>query len=282
MVTSGGVDGVSDTSSDQIPVGPRGETAAAPVEELLRASRVVVEAVRTALASPDCQLPWEYENCGRVASLAALSHECVCLEHLDRSVQQMDPSPMVSLVVRHHLETWLTGVYLLLGGEEAFEKFVGATRRSDDAQRKAIAQLQADGGLGAYELAPVENADWEPAHWNYEDVAREVDRLAGESELLRGGRAAYQIGYRSFSGRLGAHPTWRLLDTYIDSTTGTAIVGPHDRTPTFRRAGLQWSILLTAIHATLALRERDLDISVFVRVFENLRVPQSETAQPSD
>ena len=130
-------------------------------------------------------------------------------------------STMVSLVVRHHLETWLTGMYLLLGGEEAFEKFVGATRRSDDAQRNAIAQLQAKGGLGAYELAPPENTDWEPAHWKYEDVAREVDRLAGELELLRGGRAAYQIGYRSFSGRLGAHPTWRLLNTYTDSTTGT-------------------------------------------------------------
>lgn len=35
------------------------------------------------------------------------------------------------------------------------------------------------------------NTDWEPAHGNYEDVAREVDRLPGELELLRGGRAAY-------------------------------------------------------------------------------------------
>lgn len=77
-----------------------------------------------------------------------------------------------------------------------------------------------------YELAPPENTDWVPAHWNYEDVARKVDRLAGELELLRGGRAAYQIGYRSFSGRLGAHPTWRLLDIYIGSTTGTTHCGP--------------------------------------------------------
>lgn len=239
----------------------------------------MVEAVRGAMASPECQLPWESENRSGVISLAALSHECVCLEHLDRAVEQADPSPMVSLVVRHHLETWLSGMYLLLGGEAAVEKFVGATRRSDEAQRKGIEQLQVEGGLADYESAPPENTDWEPARWDYEDVAREVDRLAGELQLLRGSRAAYQVGYRSFSGRLGAHPTWRLLDTYIDTTTGVAVVKPHDRTATFRRAGLQWSIILTAAHADFALRERGLDTAVFVRAIQNLRAPRDGAAE---
>jgi len=267
---------LSEASADQPRTGVRGEPSAAPAETLLRESRIVVSAIREALVNPRCQLSWEYDNCGGVISLAALSHECVCLEQLDRGVRQADPSPMISLVVRHHLETWLTGMYLLLGGHEALENFVGATRRSEDAQRNAIEELQAEGSLEDYEFGPDENSDWEPARWNYEEVAREVDRLGNELQLLRGSRASYQVGYRSFSGRLGAHPTWRLLDTYIDTRTGIALVKSHDRTPIFRRAGLQWSVVLTAVHANVAMSERNLDTSVFVRAIETLTAPRPE------
>lgn len=140
---------------------PIGEDRAAPAKVLLAAAENVTGLVRVALDEASCQLAWTDETYGRVFSLAALSHECVVIEQLASGVRQKYPSSIMALLARHHLETWLSGMYLFMGGDEALTAFLGSTRRSHDVLHQQIDKLHEDGVALEVELPPLEEFEWE-------------------------------------------------------------------------------------------------------------------------
>lgn len=252
---------------------PIGEDRAAPAKVLLAAAENVTGLVRVALDDASCQLAWTDETYGRVFSLAALSHECVVLEQLASGVRQKYPSSIMALLARHHLETWLTGMYLSMGGDEALTAFLGSTRRSHDVLHQQIDKLHEDGVALEVELAPLEEFEWERASWGYEAVAQKLERLGTESGLFRNANAIYQLVYRTLSGTHGAHPTHRLLDTYIETGKMFARVHPQSQATPLRRGLLQMSLVLTGIHGISALAECGCQIDELARVVNALRLP---------
>jgi hypothetical protein len=250
---------------------PIGEDRAAPAKVLLAAAENVTGLVRVALDEASCQLAWTDETYGRVFSLAALSHECVVLEQLASGVRQKYPSSIMALLARHHLEAWLTGMYLFMGGDEALRAFLGSTRRSHDVLHQQIDKLHEDGVSLEVELPPLEEFEWERASWGYEAVAQKLERLGTESGLFRNANAIYQLVYRTLSGTHGAHPTHRLLDTYIETGRMFARVLPQSRATPLRRALLQASLVLTGIHGVFALAERGRPTEELARVVNELR-----------
>jgi hypothetical protein len=250
----------------------RGESRAAATEVVLHECERTISLVRANLTHVRCQLPWRPSTMGRMLSLAALSHQCVYLEQLEISVRKELPSYTNGLLSRHHFETWLTGMYLLVGGEEALKEFLGDARRAYQAQQKEVRELQAKGSYIPSEPDPFGDFDWEPRRWSYETAIRELDRFGTESSLLRGVKEVYTAVYRTLSGVLGGHPTYRLLERYIDTTTSKAFarVEPTAEQPMFRAGALQWSLVLTATHAQFAFAERGLTTEDFVAVVNSL------------
>ena len=266
------------------PPPPIGEDRAAPAKVLLAAAENVTGLVRVALDEASCQLAWTDETYGRVFSLAALSHECVVLEQLASGVRQKYPSSIMALLARQHLETWLTGMYLFMGGDEALTAFLGSTRRSHDVLHQQIDKLHEDGVALEVELPPLEEFEWERASWGYEAVAQKLERLGTESGLFRNANAIYQLVYRTLSGTHGAHPTHRLLDTYIETGRMFARVHPQSQATPLRRALLQMSLVLTVIHGIFALAERGCRTDELARVVNALRLPGDafeSTEQPA-
>ena len=262
---------MTDLPASPAPPPPIGEDRAAPAKVLLAAAENVTGLVRVALDEASCQLAWTDETYGRVFSLAALSHECVVLEQLASGVRQKYPSSIMALLARQHLETWLTGMYLFMGGDEALTAFLGSTRRSHDVLHQQIDKLHEDGVALEVELPPLEEFEWERASWGYEAVAQKLERLGTESGLFRNANSIYQLVYRTLSGTHGAHPTHRLLDTYIETGRMFARVHPQSQATPLRRALLQMSLVLTGIHGVFALAERGHPTEELARVVNELR-----------
>lgn len=254
---------------------PVGEDRAAPAELLVAETGSVIELVRNALAHPSCQLVWKEETYGRVFSLASLSHQCTVLEQLATGVREEYPSSIMALFARHHLESWLTGMYLFMGGEAALEALLGDSRRSHDALCQEIDKLHNAGVALDVELPPLDDFEWDAARWKYERAAQELDRIGSEAGLLHNAVAIYQIVYRALSGTHGAHPNHHLLDTYIDASGMFAHVLPQSRAAPLRRALLQMALVLTAIHAIFALAERGCRTDELARVVRTLRLPDA-------
>jgi hypothetical protein len=255
---------------------PVGEEAAAPERQLLAETEIVRGALRSALADPSCQLVWQETTYGRVFSLATLSHQCVVLGQLAAGVRDEYPSSIMALLARHHIETWLTGMYLFMGGEAALEVFLGDSLRSHEALRQEIDKLHDAGVALDIELPPLEDFAWEASRWKYERAAQELDRLGGASGLLHHAVAIYQITYRALSGTHGAHPNHHLMDTYIEAGGVFAHVLPESRATPLRRALLQMALVLTAVHGVFALAERGLATDALARVVNELRPSVSE------
>jgi len=275
---------VKDLPASPVPPPPVGEDRAAPAKVLFAAAENVTGLVRAALDEGSCQLAWADETYGRVFSLAALSHECVVLEQLASGVRQKYPSSIMALLARQHLETWLTGMYLFMGGDEALEVFLGDSHRSHEALRVEIEKLHRAGVALDVELPPLEDFEWDAARWKYERAARELDWLGNESGLLHNALAMYQLVYRTLSGTHGAHPTHRLLDTYIETGRMFARVHPQSQATPLRRALLQMSLVLTGIHGVFALAERGCRTDELARVVNALRLPGDafeSTEQPA-
>ena len=252
---------------------PVGEDRAAPAKVLLAEAENVTGLVRVALDEASCQLAWADETYGRVFSLAALSHECVVLEQLAAGVRQEYPSSIMALLARHHLESWLTGMYLFMGGEAALEAFLGDSRRSHDALRQEIDKLHAAGVALDIELPLLEDFEWDAARWKYEGAAQELDRIGSESGLLHNAVAMYQIVYRALSGTHGAHPNHHLLDTYVDASRMFAHVLLQSQATPLRRALLQMTLVLTGVHGIFALAERGCRTDELARVVNALWLP---------
>ena len=181
---------------------------------------------------------------GRVFSFAALSHECVVLDQLAPGVRDKYPSSIMALLARHHLETWLTGTYLFMGGDAALAAFQGSSRRPHEALRVEIEKLRQAGVALDVGLSPLEDFEWGPARWKYERAAQELDRRGSESGLLHNALATCQLVCRTLSGTHGAHPTRWLLDSYIETGRMLARVLPQSRATPLRRALLQMSLVL--------------------------------------
>lgn len=263
---------------EQLP--PVGEDRAAPAKLLLAEVGSVIELVRNALAGPSCQLVWTEKTYGRVFSLASLSHQCTVLEQLATGVRHEYPFSIMALLARHHLETWLTGMYLFMGGEAALEAFFGDSQRSHEALRQEIDKLHNAGVALDVELPPLEDFEWEARRWKYERAAQELDRIGSESGLLHNAVGMYQIVYRALSGTHGAHPNHYLLDAYIDASGMFAHVLPRSQATPLRRALLQMSLVLTAMHGVFALAERGCRTEDLARVVNDLRPAGSESIEP--
>ena len=102
--------------------------------------------------------------------------------------------------------------------------------------------------------------------------------------FFRNANAIYQLVYRTLSGTHGAHPTHRLLDTYIETGRMFARVHPQSEATPLRRALLQMSLVLTGIHGIFALAERGCRTDELARVVNALRLPGDafeSTGQPA-
>ncbi|MCL4445986.1 MAG: hypothetical protein M1134_03785 [Actinobacteria bacterium] len=275
---------VTDPHDSPAPPTRVGEDRAAPAKVLLDEAKTVTELIRAALDDASCQLLWSERSYGRVFSLAALSHECVVLEQIASGVRQNYPPSIMALLSRHHLETWLTGIYLLTGGEAALEAFLGDSRRSYEALRQKMEELRNAGVSLDVELPPLEDFEWEARRWSYERVAQEVDRLGSESGLFHNALVMYQVGYRALSGAHGAHPTHRLFDTYVATGRTFARVLPQSEATLLPGELLQVSLFLTGIHGMFALSERGCRTDEIARVVDALRLPDDaleSTEQPT-
>lgn len=224
------------------------------------------------LASSACQLLWEEKTYGRMFSLAALSHECVLIDQLVLGVRHEFPSSVMALICRSHLETWLTGVYLHLGGQKAQNAFLGQTTTAHEKLSKAIDELHASGQATDIHIPPLEDFDWAAQSWNYYEVARELASIGDEMGLLAGVLPLYQINYRSLSGSHGAHPTHNFLDSYVESSGAFGRVLLASQAPVLRRRLLQYALALSALHASVAFAERGLPVDAFTDVYVVLRV----------
>lgn len=143
------------TDSEPAGVGPVvREAAAAETVVLFDEAEKLLTAVRNGLARPECQLLWGDHTFGRVFSFAALSHECILVEQMVVGLRQEIPSSVMTLLCRSHLETWLTGVYLLGGGAKALATFLGQTSSAHKKLRNAIEGLHAEGKALDVEVPP--------------------------------------------------------------------------------------------------------------------------------
>jgi hypothetical protein len=248
---------------------------AAPLVELQAAVQQTASVVREAFADSRCQLLWKESTFGRLHSLAALSHQCVLLEQMSRLASANAPSEVIALLARHHLETWVTGLYLLVGGEEALEQFFGADTRAQAAMVRDIEALKRDGLITDFDLTHLsETSGWEAAHFQYEGAFREVDKVVSELGLVYNVRSLYVFAYRSLSANLGAHPTVRVLDRYIDSSRGFARVEAEAQDIRFRRRAIQLAVVLTSLHAVIALGSFGCPLESYVEVLGRLRPPE--------
>jgi len=105
-----------------------------------------------------------------------------------------------------------------------------------------------------------------------------------ESGLFRNANAIYQLVHRTLSGTHGAHPTHRLLDTYIQTGRMFGRVLPQSRTTPLRRGFLQMSLVLTGIHGIFAPAERGCRTDELADVANALRLPGDafeSTGQPA-
>jgi len=266
---STGVDGLSTTSARQV-----SDDDAAPLETLIATTARMVSEIRASFYDGRCRLIPRESTYSRIYSLAGLSHECVYLEELCKLAVSDTPSDVLALLARHHLETWITGVYLVFGREEAFGKFRGEAERSRLAMRDGIREMQKDGRLTDVDSSGLDNAsDWEPERFVYQKVFEEVDRIGAEIGLLYNAKAAYAIPYRALSNDLGAHPTFKVLDRYVDMSRFFARVETGSQTQPFRRRPIQWCLVLTAFHAIVALGSLGFPLETYSAVLQELKPP---------
>jgi hypothetical protein len=176
----------------------------------------------------------------------------------------------MALLCRSHLETWLTGAYLLGGGAKALATFLGQTSSANEKLRNAIEGLHAEGKALDVEVPPLDDLDWTAQSWNFFEVARDLEKLGTLSGLFSGTLANYQIVYRALSGLHGAHPTHRFLDGYVETPGAFARVLPESQALPLRRAFLQYVVAFTAVHASFAFAERGLPVTEFAEVYLKL------------
>jgi hypothetical protein len=230
--------------------------------EVYEAGRQTVQLVRSDLSRDECRLLWNESTYGRVFSMAALSHQAAHLEETVLAAERESGSALMSLLARHHWETWVTGMYLLLGGGRAFEEFAGAQRRTDEAMQREMDELRQRGLLNWTDYEPLAGLEeYERSNWNYRDVMTKLGNLGVEAGVFAtAAEEMYTMVYRPLSGMNGAHPTMRLLDKYIDSMTTTfAKVSREPKLPAFRTDAVRFGVTLTCIHAGTLLDQLGAD-----------------------
>jgi hypothetical protein len=249
---------------------------AQPLDTLIAMTAKVVSEIRASLEDGRCQLIPAESTYPRIYSLAALSHECVFLEELCKLAVSDAPSDLLALLARHHLETWITGVYLVFGGEGAFAKFRGEADRARLAMQNEIKAMQKTGRMADVDSSALDDdSGWEPQKFAYQRIFEEVDSIGEELGLLRNAKAAYAIPYRALSNDLGAHPTFRVIDRYVDMSGTCARVEFSSTTQPFRRRPIQWCLLLTALHAIILLGSLGFPLEEFSysAVLQQLKPP---------
>jgi hypothetical protein len=230
------------------------------LDDACHEAQQIIHAIHGDVAREECRFLWSLSTYGRVFSLAALSHEALALEEITQAGAR-DASPaMMALLVRHFWETWVTGMYLLLGGAAAFERFAGSQRRSDDAFQKEIDDLQARGISINMDYEPLGGLEeYEKANWSYQEVMKEVGRLGVELNVFAtSAEEMYTMIYRALSNFNGAHPTIRLLDKYIDTKSTTfSNVRRRPELPMFRTDAVLLAVVLACVHAGTFLDQID-------------------------
>lgn len=229
----------------------------------------LVTEVRAHLKHNACILLWKESILARAFSLASLSHQCVLLDHMSLGVEQDFAPPVMALMCRSVLETWITGMYLLGGGQSALDTFLGETTTRHRQLQQAVEDLHRNGRFLDLEIPTLEDFDWDEKRWNFETAAIAIDRLA--AGLLTGSGAQYRIVYRALSGLHGAHPSHRFLDGYVDAARLLAHVRESWNGSLRGPLALLYGASLTAVHSAFAFAERGLDVSNVTRIYVALR-----------
>jgi hypothetical protein len=235
---------------------PFDDSAAESLPVLESSLRLTINSIRRDLLSPSCQLLWRESTWSHIHSLAALSHECVVLNHLSEIATANESSDLMGLTARHHLETWIVGIYLLVC-DDSKATLRGEDSRAQRAIQADIKRLQQEGLLADLDVEQAfAQPTLDPRRLQYETVFREVDRVLDQLGLIVNTRVLYGLVYRSLSANLGGHPTLRVLDRYVDSNSGFfARIDARPLDTNFRRRPMQFAIVLTCIHALMALGE---------------------------
>jgi len=222
------------------------------IEVACNIARGAVSSIQRDIARDECRFLWRPSTYGRVFSLAALSHETAALDEIVSAAEKGTGPAVMALLVRHLWETWVTGMYLLLGGAKAFDRFAGAQRKADESFQNELDDLKERGLLGGWDAEPLTGfEEYKKCGWDYQSVMREVGTLGVKAGVFAtAGEELYTTIYRTLSGHIGAHPTARLLDKYIDTETfNFSIVKSRPQLVPFDVDAVRLAVALSCVHA---------------------------------
>lgn len=241
-------------------------------DRLTRDRRELVKNVRSLLDSDPCALfPRGRDELRQQLVLGAVAHCCVLLERIDR--ERRDGDDLVGrTVARAHLESWLHGMYLHLGGLNALYTVAGAFRGSLERHQNALQRLDDEATTEADKLAVdfspllVQFDDVKACRLDIEELARRVHALMRkeESEVdddVSRPRATvvYDLVYRALS-TLGAHPNYWVLEKYITQPRLFRRVTAH-ATVTTMRGPMETAVPMTADLGARAFGALDCDVA---------------------
>lgn len=234
-------------------------------DRLRRDAAALTKRIRSLFEHDRCALaPQGMETLRPLFVLAAASQCCVFVDRI--ASERAAGDEMVGRVMaRAHVEAWLHGMYVHLGGMDQLREVVGAYKWSLERYERALARLDIEiatdeGDPMALDLSPLlsQFGDVEARELKIDILAKRVHRemKKREPDAVEGaGRQAaatvvYDLVYRSLS-TFGAHPNYWTIDSYIAQPGWFLQVSPRSSRPTMLNGILHTAILLTA---DLALR----------------------------
>lgn len=254
-----------------------------PTDRLTRDRRELVRTVRLLLDSDACALfPRGQEALRKQLVLAAVAHCCVLLERIDR--ERTSGDDLVGRVAaRAHLESWLHGMYLHLGGVNALREVAAAFRWSLQAHQKALDRLDdeatAEGDKLEVDFSPLlmQFDDVEARQLKIEELARRVHASMSKEEAETDDEVphpratvVYDLVYRALS-TLGAHPNYWVLEKYITQPRLFRRVGAH-AVVTMMEGPMHTALPMTADLAARGFGAFGCDITTLERLVDRYSI----------
>jgi hypothetical protein len=189
-----------------------------PQELLHELTDRLFQAIDDVLEHPASRMVFTPDTYGRVTGLAALGHLCHGLALLRHFSENSGDPQLSSLLARHQLETWTTGICLMLGTDDDRLHFLGNARRIENIEIREREQLTKKGALpSSLPAIQEEFQDFKPYNLSMEKIFRRAATLLLESGVATGVDHLYEIMYRPLSNRFGAHPSPFVLDHYFST-----------------------------------------------------------------
>ena len=153
---------------------------------------------------------------GSLAALALLSHQHLCLKEIRSKVTEDGDPQIASLLLRHHLESWATGLALTRSGDNV-ARFRGSGKKYHIKTVRSLNTYYKQMGIEVHldeELGGMD--DVALADFSFEQIFREATEAlnsAGGHDIPL--QRYYDTAYRSLSNLLGSHPTIFTIDVYV-------------------------------------------------------------------